>query len=448
MTFGQVQPTENIAPAIPPAQAILIVARSVVGSRMSAPGIRAFHMADVLSRQVPAARVRLAIPSGSDLGPQKGFRVCRYSRRSLPGLIKRHDIVISLGFPPSVIPLIFGRRLVVDLFSNFSMEWMEVAKSQRNVRRRFAWYESQRWYLKLQLTLADFVICNNERQRDAWIGFLSSLGLFSGETYDQDRSLRRLVAVCPHGVRSDPLPEADAAASIDLPGIAADDRILLWNAGIVDWYDPLTAIRAMAILRERRPKVKLLFVGSRYPDPGFVDDSPTFRAAHELSQELGLYGETVFFKYGWVPYEEVKPLLLASFAGLSTYYDNAETRFAHRTRFVDLFWAELPLICTRGDVLAELTEQTPLGIAVPERDPEAVAAAVERLLDDRALYEHCRANLHHLKREMTWDETMRPLIDFCRKPSSVARPKRERLLPALGCAVHYLLWRGLARVAR
>ena len=425
---------------------ILIIARSVVGSRMSAPGIRAYHMAQVLAANVAGAQVTLAVPEGSDLANQDSFRVSAYTRRSLPHLVRKHDLLISLGFPPTIIPLVFGRGVVVDLFSNFAMEWMEVAKSQRKRWRRFTWYQAQIRYLNLQLTLADFVICNNERQRDTWIGFLTSLGLLSGAVYDRDRSLRRLVATCPHGIRSDPFPECVPAIEDLVPGLKSGDRVLIWNAGIVDWYDPLTAIEAMARLRARRPEVKLLFVGSRYPDPGFVDDSPTFRAAHALSKQLRLYGDTVFFKYGWVPYEEVKPLLLGSFAGLSTYFDNAETHSSYRTRFVDLFWAELPLICTHGDVLADLVERRPLGIAVPERDPRAVAAAIERLLDDPAFYEGCRANLRVLKQEMAWEQTLQPLIDFCRRPESVARPKPERLLPALRRAAGYLVWRALSKI--
>lgn len=425
---------------------VLIISRSVVGSRMSAPGIRAFHMAKVLSGALPHASVTLAAPAGSDLRAGDNFAVVSYGRGSLPRFVAANDVIISLGFPPTVIPFIFGRSLVVDLFSNFAMEWMEVGKSQRSRWRRFSWYEAQRRYLNLQLTLADFVICNNERQRDAWIGFLSSLGLLSGSVYDRDRSLRRLVAVCPHGVRSDPTLTDPRPLSQLVPGLGHTDRVLIWNAGVVDWYDPLTAVRAMQILSQRQPRVKLLFLGSRYPDPGFLDDSPAFRAAHELSKELGLYGRSVFFKYGWVPYEEVKEYLAGSWAGLSTYYDNAETHSSYRTRFVDLFWAALPLICTRGDVLAARVEQEPLGLAVPERDPAAVAAAVERLLDDEAFYERCRTNLRRLRTEMNWEQTLLPLVEFCRRPQSVAQPKRMRLAPALRRAAGYLLWRGLARV--
>ncbi len=50
-------------------------------------------------------------------------------------------------------------------------------------------------------------------------------------------------------------------------GIAQDDTLLLWGGGIWDWLDPLTVIRAMASLRERRPDIKLFFLGLHHPQP-------------------------------------------------------------------------------------------------------------------------------------------------------------------------------------
>ena len=41
-------------------------------------------------------------------------------------------------------------------------------------------------------------------------------------------------------------------------------------------------------------------------------------------------------------------------AGVCTYLDNLETHFAHRVRLVDLIWAETPVICTEGDLVAEM----------------------------------------------------------------------------------------------
>jgi glycosyltransferase involved in cell wall biosynthesis len=144
----------------------------------------------------------------------------------------------------------------------------------------------------------------------------------------------------------------------------------------------------------------------------------------------------------------VKQYLRGSYLGLSTYFNNAETHYAHRTRFLDLFWAELPIVCTRGDVLSELVERRGLGVTVPEGDVSAVVAALRQLLDDRAFYGRCVANLRALKAELSWDQTLAPLIEFCRRPRPIAAPKPERLLPLLRRTAGYLVWRLASKLMR
>lgn len=415
---------------------------------MSAPGIRAYHMAQVLGRHVHNARVTLGVPEYSDVAPEPEFRVVKYSRRSLLPLFYRYDVIISLGFPPMALPAFFSRTFVLDFFSNFAMEWMEVGKTQRNYRMRWAWYETARQYINYQLTAADFVICNNDRQRDAWLGMMQSLGLITGTVYDADPSLRRLVAVAPHGVRTDPMIAPGPAIRGVIPGIRPTDTVLLWNAGIVGWYDPVTAIRAVDELSRERDDVKLVFMGSKYPDPGFLEENPTFKAAIETAEELQATDRCVFFVRGWLPYEEVKGYLLDSYLGLSTYFNNAETHYSHRTRFLDLIWAELPIVCTRGDILSEMVEQEALGVVVPEGDIDAVVAALRRLLDEPAFYDQCRANLRSLKAGMTWDDTLAELVAFCRNPRAVASPKRRRAVPLVRRTAGYLFWRAMQKLIR
>ncbi len=417
---------------------------------MSAPGIRAYHMAQVLGRHVSGASVTLGVPAYSDMQPEAGFSVVSYDRWLLLLLFYRYDVIISLGFPPMSLPAFFSRIFVLDFFSNFAMEWMEVGKTQLNYRKRWTWYETARQYINYQLTAADFVICNNERQRDAWLGMMQSLGLITGEVYDADNSLRRLVAVAPHGIRPDtPAPASGQPGTVfsrTFPAIRPTDKVLLWNAGIVGWYDPVTAIRVVHALSRERDDVKLVFMGSKYPDPGFLEENPTFKAAIDTAAKLSVTDRQVYFVRGWLPYEEVKEYLLDAYLGLCTYFNNAETHYSHRTRFLDLFWGRLPIVCTRGDVLSKLVEERELGIVTPEGDVDAVVAAVRRLLDDPALYQRCRANLGVLNQHMTWDETLAELVAFCRAPHPIAMPKRRRALPLLRRTAAYLFWRAAQKL--
>ena len=40
--------------------------------------------------------------------------------------------------------------------------------------------------------------------------------------------------------------------------------------------------------------------------------------------------------------------------------------------------------------------------------------------------------------ELSWDRTLKPLVEFCRNGKSIAAPKRQRLLPLLRHAIGYL----------
>ena len=223
-------------------------------------------------------------------------------------------------------------------------------------------------------------------------------------------------------------------------GIEESDTVILWNGGMVSWYDPETFLHALHLLAKERNDIKALFLGTFYPGLGsFFGEGQMFEPAFQLSKDLGLYQRSVFFEFGWVPHAQVKNFLLESDMGICTYFDNLETRFSHRTSFLDLMWAELPIICTQGDVLGEMVAQRDLGVVVAEGDVAAVADAIRRLADDKAFYGQCQENLRAVKPHLSWDVALEPLIRFCREanPSSVA--KRDRFLPLLFRSAEYLL---------
>jgi glycosyltransferase involved in cell wall biosynthesis len=414
---------------------------------MSSPGIRSVNMARVLSRALPETSVLLAAPGASDLIPDAPFRVVSYTRRSLPRLAMGADIVICQGFAPTLLPAFYGRIFVMDFFSNFMIEGLEYRREHISSDMREAWLETQRVYLNLQLSLADFVICSNERQRDAWLGMMSCLGLIPGTVYDEDATLRRLVAVAPYGIRPDGTDAPHAAPVIRgvIPGIGPEDRVILWNGGILRWYDPLTLIRAVARLAPTRPDLRLLFLGTAYPVAGF-DVGGMLPEAIALARDLGLLGTHVIFNEGWLPYDASGQAMLEADIGVSTYYENLETHFSYRTRLIDFLWAGTPVVCTRGDVIAEMVESRGLGFAVPQEDEDALTDALARLLDDADLRARCRANLTAIREELSWERALTPLVEFCRDPRPIARNKLFRTPDIASRTARYLHARVLEKV--
>jgi glycosyltransferase involved in cell wall biosynthesis len=341
------------------------------------------------------------------------------------------DIIVSRDFPPYVTALFFHKRLVLDFYVAFVIEWMALSKRILDPVHRDLWMASKRHYIDTQLTLADYIVCSDERQRDVWVGALAALGLITPQVYGKDATLRRLIDVVPYGVQAGGPQHTRRVLKGAVPGISETDKVLIWNGSIMEWFDAKTVIRAMAEVSRVRDDVKLFFLGIEHPDwvTGLLYDPP--REALELSKQLGLYERSVFFNLGWVPYQEIGDYLAEADIGVCAGFDSLEARYAYRTRFVDLFWAELPVVCTRGDVLAERVERDGLGIAVSPEDAQAFAAAILRLVEDEELYRRCQGNVSAVKEELRWDRVLGPLVAFCRSGQTGAAPKRQRLLPLL-----------------
>jgi glycosyltransferase involved in cell wall biosynthesis len=396
---------------------------------MASPGIRSYQLAGALSRALPEAEVTLAVPGyrGEIAPPAKAVKVQSWgSNAEATFMARQHDVTIARNFPPQFARLLGETRLALDAFTPLYVEWMELSRRDILPRWRRTWMAGNRWYLNLQLTLADFIFCADDRQRDMWTGMLMALALVPPDVYQRDPSLRRFIDIVPYGVPSRPLsPQAKVLRGV-IPGIEEGDEILLWNGGITEWNDVATAISAMDQLRTRRPKAKLVFMGINHPDFAFGPGSGVTKAAIEQARELGLEGRNVFFLEGWVPYEEIDNYLAEADASLCLGYENLESRFAFRTRYVDLFRARVPIVCTRGDVLAERVEDEPLGITVPQRDVDAVVAAIERILDDRELVSQAKENLARVGAELSWDAAVQPLADFCASGESYAMPAARR----------------------
>ena len=144
---------------------------------------------------------------------------------------------------------------------------------------------------------------------------------------------------------------------------------------------------------------------------------PTMVAmARQLSDDLGLTGSHVFFKEGWVPYDERANYLLEADVGISLHQPTLETRFAFRTRVLDYLWAGLVPVVNDGDTIANLVRENDVGRVVPIGDDGALAEAIAGLIDDPAARHALSARCRDLARSHTWEAAAQPIIDFCRRP--------------------------------
>jgi glycosyltransferase involved in cell wall biosynthesis len=269
---------------------------------------------------------------------------------------------------------------VVDGYDPLLAEWLFI-ESRHEVTTQQAYWRERMTALTQQYLIGDFYLCASERQRDWWLGLLEAHGRINAHTFRQDNTLRKLIDVVPFGLPAAPPIKTQPAIKGVWDGVAVEDKLLLWGGGLWPWLDPLTAIEAMRLVAQQRDDVRLVFPGTKHPNPLLSGMKTKTEDAKDLAARLGLINRHVFFG-DWVPYERWGDVLLESDVALSLHQDTLEARLAFRSRMLEYIWAGLPTIATTGDATSDLIAQHNLGVVVNYGDVAAVADAILRLLDE------------------------------------------------------------------
>ena len=395
---------------------IVIATGETLSARMAGPAIRAWAMADALAAEHDVELVT----TGTCTITNPRFSIRSVGLADMRGLERWCDVFIFQGLILSTFRWLIDsdKILIADIYNPFHLEQLEQAKDQ-GAEGRARTVSDCTTALNDQLSRGDFFLCASDKQRDFWLGQLSAVGRINPKNYDADETMGSLIAVAPFGVPDKPPVHTRQALKGVVPGIGVDDKVILWGGGIYNWFDPITLLHAVDRLRQRRPDVRLFFLGLKHPNP----DVPEMRmavAAKALSDSLGLTDKHVFFNEGWVDYDDRQNYLLEADIGVSTHLDHVETAFSFRTRILDYLWTCLPIVATGGDTFADLIESNGLGITVPPGDVDALEEALFHLLDDQAASDACRARLAGVMPAHTWTRVLAPLVEFCRAPRRAA----------------------------
>jgi len=389
-----------------------------ISTHRTGPAIRYWELARVLSAE---QKVSVLAPN-ADHPTHPQFNVCACADGELDGLLAAHQVIVVQGpglqrHPRLTQALAAGQHyLVVDLYDPITLEQLEidnvVATSVVSSRGRWLSVEYTA-LLNEQIRLGDFFLCANERQRGYWLGALAALGRVNQDTYDGG-DLRRLIDVVPFGLPAPAQPpraEQDAGPVLKgmLPGIAHDDRVILWGGGLWEWLDPFTPIRAMGQVRTAHPTARLVFFESARFQP------PIAGQVRQLAADMGLLGREVVFT-DWLPPEQWSNCLLEADVGLSFHPASIETHFAFRTRLLDYFWAGLPIVTAGGDVLGEQVAACGLGYVVEPGNVEALAEALIALLAEPDARRSRQAAFHQVAEQYRWERVAAPLVRYCREP--------------------------------
>lgn len=392
---------------------ILVVSDDYVDTNMGGVGIRNWELSHSLALY---ATVMLAIPNQTRLRSE-AVELITYNRegQDLRSLAQSADAIVVQGFVLHFQPYLteVGRPIAVDLYVPYLLESL-------------AWHDQSHWtswipdyeeYLRVQLELlrfGDFFFCASERQRDYWLGWLHSQKRINPHTYHQSPDLRKLIDVVPFGLPREPFTADHAVLKGVHPGISPTDKLVIWSGGLWDWLDPLSLIRAVALLVPQHPEIKLYFMGSHHPNP-VVSGMEMPGMALDLSRELGLLDRHVFFG-DWTPYVERGNYLAEADLAVLAHPEHIETHFAFRTRVLDCIWVGLPMVTTRGDTLAELVEDHHIGLTVPPNKVPALAEAILNMIDAKSKLGANKA-FDVLRAKLQWDEVAQPLLKFCLNPT-------------------------------
>ena len=434
---------------------VLVVVGEPVGGAMAGPAIRAVELARVLAEH---CRVTLAAPGPSRVD-HPGVELLEASASDFDVLLdalRSHDVVVAQQLPPQLLRYVqkLPIRYVADLYNPLMIELLE-ALADAGAPREHSLARRLTRAVNAQCAAADFVICASEKQRDLWLGGMGLSGLLDLDSYRRDRTYRAFVDVVPFGLADVPPARGRPVIKGVWPGIGPQDRVLLWGGGIWRWLDALTPIKAVEQLAAHGRGVHLFFMGVERPGASAMAVPSSADQAIAYARERGLEGRCVHFNHGWVPYDERQAYLTEADLGISAHHDHLEARFSFRTRVLDYLWAGLPLVLTRGDSMADLTERLDLGGTVAPEDADAFAAACARLLDDRELHERTAERVRAAAVSFRWSEAARPLVEFCLNHRDRPVPRRHRAAVAMasygqypGILADQLVTEGPAEVAR
>ncbi len=400
---------------------LLIVSHDVVGRKMAGTGMRYLEMARALKDTLD---VTLALPAPTELDVP-GVRIAAYQETrpgSLQVLVENSDIALVSGYMAEKFPFLetTATRLVVDLYDPMVLENLhyyfdQSLEAQASLNRHAV------DIMNRMACMGDFFLCGNERQRDFWLGVLAANGRINPETYRQDSSLKRLIDVVGIGFPSHPPRKTAPYVRGVHPQIPEDARIVLWGGGIWNWLDPLTLVRAWPRVVERYPQARLVFLGTRHPNPQVPVHEMVARTM-SLAEEIGERERSIVF-LEWVSYDEREALLLEADVGVALHPVHVETRYSARTRVLDYLWARLPVLITEGDVTSEWVAEYGVGRVVPESDPRAVADALCDLLSQPK--ESLASAFTPLLARFSWPQVVQPLLRYCLE-GAYAPDRRER----------------------
>jgi glycosyltransferase involved in cell wall biosynthesis len=386
---------------------------------MAGVGIRYYEIARTLGQ---THNVILAAPAGSTLPPSgEGEFTGSFTTydpsdwSSLREHLLHSDVLFAYPDTIWLCRELLGEStiVVVDGYDLALLEHLELDAGRLGPDEQLDWQLRYQRINQFVLQRGDLFLCATERQRDWWLGALASAGRINALTRQYDSSFHGLIDLLPYGIPERPPTHTRPVMRGVIPGIASEDKIVLWGGGIWQWLDPLTLIRAADLISRQRTDIKFVFPGVHHPAEQLVPRMEVQQQTLELARSLNLLGRSVFTGE-WVAYADWQNYLVESDVGVSLHRYHLEAHMSSRTRVLSYVWGDLPMVLTRGDELAEQMAAAGVAQLVNQEDERAVAEGILRAIDlPKGHFLEAFDSLHTALR---WGNAVGALDAFCANP--------------------------------
>ena len=376
--------------------------------KSSAADIRFLEMAKVLAKK--GHKVTIAEKPREQEENISSIKFIGWKKVLSSGLSGHYDVAIIPLWTTEkeVLEKIKEITVVVDAYAPIVLEQASIyAKKRPNEREISDFTNYVLTSSNVLLSMADFVMCAGNRQKQYYSGIMSALGRINPLSYNEN-----LVDSVPSGIPSKkPIHKKDILKSI----VGKNKKIVLWPSSIFPWFDAETAIKAIKIVSKKEKDAVLVFLGATGSSKGSLGYEGA-ENAKKLAEKEGILDKNVFF-VDRIPYEEMESAYLESEIALITYPLGFETEFALRTRTIHCMWAGLPVICSEGDELAETIKKEGIGLVVNAKEPKKLAGSILELLgNSRLRSEIAKKGQVYSSKNFRWEKVCEPLEKFCHKP--------------------------------
>jgi glycosyltransferase involved in cell wall biosynthesis len=209
--------------------------------------------------------------------------------------------------------------------------------------------------------------------------------------------------VVPNGVT---VSRFQNASPVTLPPNLSGSFVVCFVGLFYPWHGVRFLAEAFGLLHSRRGEVGLLLVGDG-------EDAPVAKAVLDRSAA----GAASHFA-GLVPRSEV-PRYMAAADVLVAPHADTEHFIGSPIKVFEYMASGKPIVATRVGQIEQVLDDGKTALLVPPEDPEAMAAAFERLYSDRALGRRLgQAAREEARANHSWDARVASIVDALHESAS------------------------------